>query len=75
MPYSSPAFSVMVAVVYWPAIPSSTAKLISAAGVPKRIMRVPTAVPNTLAASLAPSDQPRKSPLVRNKIAAISMGF
>jgi hypothetical protein len=28
---------------------------------------VPTAVPNTLAASLAPNDQPKKSPLERKK--------
>ena len=33
----------------------------------KRTMRVPTAVPKTFAASLAPSDQPRNSPLVRKK--------
>jgi hypothetical protein len=32
----------------------------------KLIIRVPTAVPNTFAASLAPSDHPRNKPLVRN---------
>jgi hypothetical protein len=32
-------------------------------------MRVATAVPNTFAPSLAPSDHPRKSPLVRKKSA------
>ena len=35
------------------------------AAVVKRTMRVPTAVPNTLAASLAPSDQPRNRPLLK----------
>ena len=35
----------------------------TAAAVRKVTMRVPTAVPKTLAASLAPRDQPRKSPL------------
>ena len=50
--------------------PTMTNTLQTNAAVVKRIMRVPTAVPNTLAASLAPSDHPRKSPLVsRNRVA------
>ena len=36
-----------------------------AAAVANRTMRLPTAVPNTLAASLAPRDQPRNKPLER----------
>lgn len=36
------------------------------AAVVKLTIRVPTAVPNTLAASFAPSAQPRNNPLVRN---------
>ncbi len=35
------------------------------AAVVKRTMRLPTAVPKTLAASFAPSDQPRKRPLLK----------
>ena len=35
------------------------------AAVVKRPMRLPTAVPKTLAASFAPSDQPRKRPLLK----------
>ena len=47
--------------------PRITNTLQIAAAVAKRTMRVPTAVPNTLAASLAPSAQPRNSPLDRKK--------
>jgi hypothetical protein len=36
------------------------------AAVVNRTIRLPTAVPNTLAASFAPSDQPRKRPLLKN---------
>ena len=43
--------------------PSITNTPHTTAAVPKLTMRVPTAVPNTLAASLAPSDQPRNRPL------------
>lgn len=45
--------------------PSTTNRLQIDAAVANRTIRLPTAVPNTLAASLAPSDQPRKRPLVR----------
>ena len=44
------------------------------AAVAKLTMRVPTAVPNTFAASLAPSDHPRKRPLVRNRRTTTSIG-
>ncbi len=47
--------------------PRITKALQTNAAVANLTMRVPTAVPKTLAASLAPSDQPRKRPLVRNK--------
>ena len=43
------------------------------AAVLKRIIRVPTAVPKTLAASLAPNDQPKNNPPKRNIIIIISM--
>ena len=39
--------------------------------VEKRIIRLPTAVPKTLPASLAPRDQPRNSPLLSRKIVSI----
>ena len=53
--------------------PRMTKTLQINAAVVKRTMRVPTAVPNTLAASLAPSDQPRNSPLDRKTRIATSM--
>jgi hypothetical protein len=53
--------------------PRMTKTLQMTAAVEKRIIWVPTAVPKTLAASLAPSDQPRKSPLVRKKRTASSI--
>ena len=42
---------------------TNTAQIMAA--VVNRIIRVPTAVPKTLAASLAPKAQPKNSPLVR----------
>ncbi len=53
--------------------PRITKMLHSRAAVPNFTMRVPTAVPKTLAASFAPSDQPRKSPLHRKMRTATSM--
>ena len=44
----------------------------TSAAVVNRIMPVPTAEPKTLAASFAPSDQPRKSPLESSSSAASS---
>ena len=46
--------------------PSTTKMLQRKAAVEKRSMRLPTAEPKTLAASLPPSDQPRNRPLERN---------
>jgi hypothetical protein len=43
--------------------PRMTNTLHQTAAVRNRIIRVPTAVPNTLDMLLAPSDQPRKRPL------------
>ena len=45
--------------------PRITKTLAIRAAVAKRTMRVPTAVPKMFAASLAPSDPPRKRPLDR----------
>jgi len=45
--------------------PRITKMLAIRAAVEKRTIRLPTAVPKTLAASLAPSDQPKKRPLER----------
>jgi hypothetical protein len=42
------------------------------AAVLNRIILLPTAVPNTFDASLAPSDQPRKRPLDRKKANILS---
>ena len=52
--------------------PRMTNTLHTSAAVVNRIMRVPTADPKTLAASFAPSDQPRKSPLESSSSAANS---
>ncbi len=38
-------------------------------------MRVPTAVPKTFAASLAPKDQPKKSPPSKNTVIVASTEF
>jgi hypothetical protein len=53
--------------------PRMTKTLQMMAAVVKRTICVPTAVPNTLAASLAPSDQPRNRPLERKKRTAGSI--
>lgn len=45
--------------------PNITKMLQRTAAFLKVIIREPTAVPNTLAASLAPNDQPRNNPLDR----------
>ena len=48
--------------------PRTTNKLQTMAAVLKLTMRVPTAVPKTFAASLAPRDQPRNNPPKRKTI-------
>jgi hypothetical protein len=45
--------------------PRTTKTAVTIAAVRNLIIRVPTAVPNILAVSLAPNDQPRKIPLSR----------
>jgi hypothetical protein len=50
-------------------------KLQTIAAVLNRTIRVPTAVPKTLAASLAPKDQPRNNPPKRKITTAKSMNY
>src|SRR5512134_1335698 len=54
--------------------PTSTNTAHSTTAVGNRTIRLPTAVPNTLAASLAPSDQPSNRPLDRKTKNATSIG-
>jgi len=54
--------------------PSTTKRPHVRAAVIQVIIRVPMAVPNTLAKWLAPSAQPRNRPLIRNRGTEDSIG-
>ena len=55
--------------------PSITKILQTTAAVLKRTIRVPTAVPKTLAASFAPKDHPRNNPPKRKIMIEMSINF
>ncbi|MCK7540699.1 MAG: hypothetical protein MZV63_62330 [Marinilabiliales bacterium] len=58
---------VVVVPLPWAAAPHYDKNTAIIAALLKLIIFDPTAVPNILAASLAPNDHPRKSPLVRKR--------